>query len=461
MPSTLSIPNLSDSYAQRVTHRLGGRPRSDWLAGCARSSTLGLLWGTGDRAVLCPAPWEPSIIGDLEQAFGLRLSVYRVPEGLTLASADLDLLAQRLRAFDSGPGFRVLAWSATTRLDELVSALVARGVAIPAGGRPAPPHWSDEYLDSKVGLRQFAQRGTLSAVLRLPAGVVCTHLEQACEAAASLLRAGHVRVVLKADRGAGGLGQFVAHAGLLGWDARKRAALARLAPLLGSSPVVVEGWIEHGRNSYATPSVMMELSDHGVELVGTAATFMEQGTAHAGAVVGDGALPAHLERPLAEWGHAVAEHAQAIGHRGPLSLDAVVDLEGQMHLLEINARRTMVSHCHNVRQVVFGGSKEGAVASCESANVHSAELRCYAAVRRRLEGMWYRPERQCGLLVSHFVPPSDQEQTARLSLVGIDRNAAAAIGLLRRAFTSLSMAAPPSIEAAWQQRQMGVGGGPA
>lgn len=456
MPSTLSIPNLADSYAQRVTHNLGGRPRSQWLAGCGRSSTLGLLWGPSDRAVLCPSQWDPSIAEDLGEALGLRLSAHRIPEDLTLPGAELEVIAERLRAFDSGSGFRVLAWSATSRLHALVAALVERGVLISAAERSALPRWTDEYLDSKVGLRQFAQRPGLSKVFRLPAGVVCTHLEQAFESATSLLRAGHARVVLKADRGAGGLGQFVADAGLLGWNSKKRSALARVVPLLATSPIVVEAWIEHGAAN-PTPSVMFEIGEQGVEYVGTAATFMAHGTTHAGAVVGDGALPEQLERFLGESGRALAEHAQALGHRGPLSLDTVVDREGQVYLLEINPRRTMVSHCHFVRHVVFGGVEQGAVASCEGAWLGSAEVGSYAAVRRRLGKLWYRPERRCGLLVSHFAPPSHENPATRLSLVGIDCNAAAAIGQLRQAFLSLSTDVPPSIEAAW--RQTGSAGG--
>src|SRR5262245_44097017 len=82
VPCTLSVPNLSDFYAQGVTHYLSGQSRSDWLDGCARDSTVGLLWGARDRAVLCPAPWDPSLADDLARALSLRLLVHRVPENL-------------------------------------------------------------------------------------------------------------------------------------------------------------------------------------------------------------------------------------------------------------------------------------------------------------------------------------------------------------------------------------------
>jgi hypothetical protein len=449
-PQTLSIPNLSDSYAERITQFLGEPSRRNWLAGCARSSALGLFWGIGDRAVLCPARWTEPVVADLELALGLRMTVHRMPEDLVPAEGELDQLARQLRAFDSGSGFRVVSWSATPRLSGLVTALLDRGVTIVADGRPAPPHWSDEYLNSKTGLRHIVQRVEPSNGLRLPPGIVCTHPEQACEAALSLLRAGHERVVLKADRGAGGFGHFLVHAGVLGWDSRKRDALARvapaLAPLLTTSPIVAEAWIEHSPESYATPSVMLELGDQGVELVGTAATFMELGTAHAGAIVGAGALPAPLNGALVELGHAVAEAAQAIGYRGPLGVDAVVKPDGELFLLEINARRTMVSHCYDLLQGVFGGADAGAVASCEFIRVRGTGLGSYESVRSRLQAMWLQPQSRCGVLISHLQPASEHDEMARISLVALDKNAADAAELLRRALRTLGIGVPLALE---------------
>jgi len=449
-PQTLSIPNLSDSYTERITQFLGEPSRRNWLAGCARSSALGLFWGIGDRVVLCPARWIEPLVADLELALGQRIAVHRIPEDLALAGDELDQLARRLREFDSGSGFQVTSWSATPRLNRLVSALRDRGVTILGDGCPGSSHWSGEYLNSKTGLRHLVQQARLPSGLRLPPGVVCTHLEQAYEAAVSLLRAGHARVLLKADRGAGGFGQLLVHAGVLGWNLRKRDALARvaptLAPLLATSPIVAEAWIEHGPESYATPSVMLRLGDQGVELIGTAATFMELGTAHAGAVVGTGALPAPLNGALIELGHALAEAAQALGYRGPFGVDAVVNPDGELLPLEINARRTMVSHCYDLLRGVFGGTGAGAVASCEFIRSRDTELSSYESVRAKLKELWLRPESCCGVLISHLQPASEHDEMIRVSLVAFDNNAADAAGLLRQALQILGIAVPLALE---------------
>lgn len=448
-PLTLSIPNVSNGHAERITRRLVEPSRNNWLAGCARSSTLGLLWGTGDRAVICSVPCDQFMVDDLQDALDVRLLVHQVPDDLTLSEAELDQLAQRLRTFDRGMGYRAVAWSATVDLSELVAGLRNRHVTVAAGSGPFTPHWSAEYLNSKIGLRHLVQRVGQSEVLRLPTGVVCTHLEQACEASAALLRAGHARVVLKADRAAGGFGQFLVPARVLQWDTRTREAFARIiptmTPLLASSPIVAEAWIDHRTDLSATPSVMMELHDQGVDLVGTAATFMEFGTAHVGAMVGDGALPAPLESSVIESGLAVAQAAWAIGYRGPLSVDTVVDPEGRVFLLEINARRTMVSHCHDLRRTVFGTAGEGAVASVDSIRVGTGVLDGYKSVRSRLSAMWFQREIQSGVLITNFAPADEDHEDAWISLVALDSDATAAATLLRRALLTLGVAGPQAI----------------
>jgi hypothetical protein len=257
-------------------------------------------------------------------------------------------------------------------------------------------------------------------------------------------------VVLKADRGAGGFGQFLVHTGVAGWDSRKRDALARvvptLAPLLATTPIVAEAWIEHSSESYATPSVMLELRDQGVELIGTAATFMELGTAHAGAIVGAGALPVPLNGKLIELGHALAELARAIGYRGSFGVDAVVRPDGELLVLEINARRTMVSHCYDLLRGVFDGNGAGAVASCEFIRVRGTGPGSYESVRSRLKAMWLQPGSQCGVLISHLEPASEHDEMIRISLVALDKNAADAAGLLRRALRTLGLEIPLALE---------------
>ena len=314
------------------------------------------------------------------------------------------------------------------------------------------PHWSQQYLNSKVGFRHLVQRAAPAPDVRLPAGVVCTHVGQACATAISLLRSGHDRVILKADREAGGFGQFVMHSGVLNWDAERQASLARLAPLLSpllsSTAIVVETWVEHSQRPYATPSVTMEVEDQGIDCVGTATTFMELGATHAGAVVGNGAMPRRLERSLATLGYAVAGQARAIGYRGPMTIDAVIDGDDQVSLLEINARRTMVTHCHSLRRALFDEACKGAVASYESARIRGAELGSYAEVRRRLDRLWYRSGSGSGLLVSLFAPRLGPDRDCRLSLVAVNRDASSAVDLLRQAFTYLSVGVRPQ----WRRR---------
>jgi hypothetical protein len=453
---TLSIPNLADAYAASVNHRLVGRARDEWLAGCARSSTLGLLWGRAHRSVLCPSPLDPAIVDEFRANFAVRVMVLQLPANLRLDDGEVALLAEKLRTFARSGGYRVAAWAWTTRLQALVEALAAHDVSVLGlEDRPASS-WSEAYLDSKTGIRDLATRISPPAVM--PPGFACTHLEQAFESARTLFRGGCGRAVFKADRGAGGLGQFIANSTVQEWDAKKRAAVGRLAPLLDQTPLVVEAWIEHSTDCNATPSAMFELTERRVNLVGTAATFTENEIAHAGAVVGKGALPRDVADSLVVLAGAVAGEAHALGYRGPLGLDAVVDQARQPWVLEVNPRRTMVSHCYSLRKLVFGASTRGAVASFEGAVLREQRLGSFAAVRSRLDGLWYNPTGRRGVFVTNFIAPSTSRPRGHLSLVGIGEDASSAVELIRQAFLQLSLAPPPSIEAEWRRRHQTAGG---
>jgi hypothetical protein len=203
---------------------------------------------------------------------------------------------------------------------------------------------------------------------------------------------------------------------------------------------------------------MMSVGDQRVDCVGTAATFMDLNATHAGAVVGDGALPSDLEQSLGFLGGIVGEQARTDGYRGPLTIDAIVDRGRRINLLEINARRTTVTHCYSLRRSLFGETRPGAIASCESVRVRGIELDSYARVRCRLRPISYRSDSRSGVLVSHFTPQSKSDRDARLSLVAVDRDANTAVTLLREAFRCLAVEVPAPVQNVWRQ-VAGLAGG--
>jgi hypothetical protein len=58
--------------------------------------------------------------------------------------------------------------------------------------------------------------------------------------------------------------------------------------------------------------------------------------------------------PLVESGLQIAQRLQKSGYVGHFDVDAIVDSEGQLFLLEINARRTGGTHVHELACSLFG-----------------------------------------------------------------------------------------------------------
>ncbi len=58
--------------------------------------------------------------------------------------------------------------------------------------------------------------------------------------------------------------------------------------------------------------------------------------------------------PLAESGLLLARHLQDMGYVGHFDLDTVVDDQGDLYLLEINARRTGTTYVHEFAELALG-----------------------------------------------------------------------------------------------------------
>jgi hypothetical protein len=81
---------------------------------------------------------------------------------------------------------------------------------------------------------------------------------------------------------------------------------------------------------------------------------------------------------LAESGLLIATRLQAMGYAGHFDVDTIVDDEGHIFLLEVNARRTAGTHIHEFARFTFGpdyledvvllghgAMKSGAIAGCD------------------------------------------------------------------------------------------------
>lgn len=176
-----------------------------------------------------------------------------------------------------------------------------------------------DRLNTKTGFRAVArERG-----IRTPEGQVCQGAEVPGVVARMVSRFG--RVVVKADRSAGGVGmRFV----------------SRGDPAAGAEPDGTGLWVVE-RCVHYTKEVSVQCV---VEAAGPRVVFSGEMLTHDGSFTGYRSplrdVPSEVIAELHAWGAALGQHLADHGYAGPYSIDALLDDDGTLYATESNVRRT-------------------------------------------------------------------------------------------------------------------------
>lgn len=219
---------------------------------------------------------------------------------------------------------------------------------------PAPERlWLRDYIDTKVGFRVLASRWLSGADRLLPQGIVCQDANKAAAAIRWLCTNGRACVV-KANGGENGIGNFILRSDDCSSTEDILHTLRRNA-FLRDDLIVVEEFIT-SENS-VSPSLELFVPPWGAgrpEITYLSCQlFLEFGN-FCGVLVSRELLDTRWYPPLAESGLLIATRLQEMGYVGHFDLDAVVDDEERVFLLEVNSRRTGGTHVHEFARFFFG-----------------------------------------------------------------------------------------------------------
>lgn len=191
-------------------------------------------------------------------------------------------------------------------------------------------------LNTKSGFRRVAEE----LGIRIPEGATCRG--DGLPRAVSELLARHERVVLKADRSAGGHGlRFLS-----------RDDPVTVEP--GTGSWVVERFVRHTKEV----SVMCA-----AEPTGPRVLFTGEMRTRDGAFIGYRSplcdVPDSTHRDLERWGLALGRHLGGHGYQGPYSIDALVAEDGTLYATESNVRRTATTTPHAMVTRLSRSSRSG------------------------------------------------------------------------------------------------------
>jgi hypothetical protein len=220
--------------------------------------------------------------------------------------------------------------------------------------------WFREALDRKSVFSMLAPSLLEGTDCKLTPRVVADALPQAAAAVKSFLTQTQSCVV-KPDVGYLSLG-------LMRFDpetAWTRADIeARLGTntALGCQKLSVEAWIPSG-TTYQSPSVEVFVPHEGKPYI----TYIcDQVFSDSNLFSGIALRPEFYETAWAQTlsigALAVAGRLQSLGYRGYFDLDAVVDPDGQVYVVEMNPRRTGGTHVHEMAEFLVGKNYRDKVA---------------------------------------------------------------------------------------------------
>jgi hypothetical protein len=263
------------------------------------------------------------------------------------------LVAQMVEYAGRQRTVQLVPYATTRAFLQLAQALQREhGLTVLLPESPALEHlWVRDYVDTKAGFRDLAGSCLPNAAGLLPQAFVCRDVPQATEVAHWFGRRGHACVV-KADGGEGGLGHTVL-------APQQAMAPGDVLPLLQANPflrddlIIVEELIPSP--ALLSPSLEFLVPAQGRPEITYLSNQLFRDFGDFRGVLLSRELEAEPWYPLlAESGLLLARHLQELGYVGHFDLDAVVDGQGRLFLLEVNSRRTGGTHVHEFARFAFG-----------------------------------------------------------------------------------------------------------
>ena len=358
-----------DSRATARYPRRTSRRRKGGIGGAAAYADLGLFWSEGASALISPIEIDDALVRYVDRLFKRRpTTVY------TLQTYERDLAADtaaddRIMAdiFDSLRGEEgvIRAWGVTPGVYELLESLNRAGMRADTSEIPPPASsWTVEYLDSKVGFRDFVMDGgTLSDLVRLPDGVTCSSVDEVVECVIQALVSCESKVV-RANFGCAGSGVIVMESGRT-WNGREdmtaylNARMAKKAQLFAEGPYLVDDYVAPregtGNTSYGATFVESFVGcDGSIRILGLGCELRVEDNHYVGAEMGLDSWPPNaaevLERPVKE----ICRAASRLGYRGHLGVDFLWDEQDRPVAIEINPRRCSEASVYEIAQVLCG-----------------------------------------------------------------------------------------------------------
>lgn len=267
---------------------------------------------------------------------------------------DLDLRQALLAAVDQDSTLEIIPYCNTPEFFRMVAYYQAQSsltITLPESPS-ASLSWFRDSLDGKSVFAMLAPALLEGTACRFAPRVVADSIPQAAAAVQAFLAQSQACVV-KPEVGYLGLG-LMPFDPSDPWTMASLEAHLRTNATFGHRKISVEAWIRSGTESQS-PSVEVFVPRQEKPYV----TYLcdqvfSANNLFAGIALRPEFYATAWAKTLCEGALAVAERLQSLGYGGYFDLDAVVDPDGQVYVIEMNPRRTGGTHVHDLAEFLVG-----------------------------------------------------------------------------------------------------------
>lgn len=210
--------------------------------------------------------------------------------------------------------------------------------------------WIRDYIDTKAGFRSIVS-GWITEGNIIPHGFVCRDIKQAARAVKWFNDQG-LGAVVKADGGESGMGHLV----FSDKENTIEEILNKLAanPFLDDDIIVVDQFIASKSSFSPSLELFIPAGKQPPLITYLSRQLFSEFGRFSGVLISREVTHSEWYPRLASYGLKIAGKLQELGYVGHFDIDAIVDDDGNLYLLEINARRTGGTYVHEFATLTFG-----------------------------------------------------------------------------------------------------------
>lgn len=431
---TIVIANIGEFY-QPIFRHFNKREQRTWIETSRAEGDMALFWAGDDKIVITPDSIDPQYISYVCATLGYQnvhlLSTSTSGESLCSdIEADSNLFSFLVEAINRSNQPQIISWGATKSFYKLIGRLQQKKVKFTFPDVPEPiNYWTVPYLDSKCGFREVCtDLSTQASNIQIPNGFVCADINvTACIAKSRVFPSGFV---VKANNGVGGYGTLLYSPQRIksnfNIDAHLNMSI-KLMPVLSNGVIVLEEYIASQANTeISSPSIQGRVTSKGkVNITGLAGQIIDSQGRYVGTIIGPDVFTESLSIRLRDIGQMLGLTIAKIGYKGVFNIDTVIDKDGAIYCVELNARRTSVKYVLDLATWLLGPSFANKVTIITNERFSSKQLLgcTYSNIRSQLSNLLFpiNGEPQ-GVIVTIISSLSHFTHTPRLGFAVIGEN---------------------------------------